>query len=426
LGKVKEFLDMYKSKSTVIAYRWALTEFFKSVYGENENHLDEYAERYFKEKRNYESDIQNFLSAISERPPKSIRMMIAVVRSFLIENDVELPKKYWKRLSRRIRGNRARTIDKVPSNLELKHIIMHMPIQGKALYLTLASSGMRIGETLKLKVDDVDLGTDPAKITIRGTLTKTGNPRVTFISSEAKEMIQEWLNYRDRYLQVAKKRSYIHKKSEDDMRLFPFEISTAYKMWSIALSKAGLHKKDEDTNRHRVHPHVLRKFFRTKMGSVIPVDVVEALMGHEGYLTEVYRRYSMEDLAKFYKQGEPSLLLFTQAEEIGKLRAEIEERNKQLQTLVNGLTTENLRLKNQVETLRSEYIAMKREHDAMKRRLDHFMKVADLTPEKFKAISEIVGRWMEKERLREEQEAYEREMKENEEILAKLRKEGKL
>ena len=31
---------------------------------------------------------------------------------------------------------------------------------------------------------------------------------------------------------------------------------------------------------------MLRKFFRTRLGAVIPVDVVEALMGHEGYLTE--------------------------------------------------------------------------------------------------------------------------------------------
>jgi len=86
------------------------------------------------------------------------------------------------------------------------------------------------------------------------------------------------------------------------------------------------------------------------MATVTPVDVVEALMGHEGYLTEVYRRYSLEDLAKFYKQGEHTLLVFV-GEEVSRLRAEIEERNRQLQTLINGLATENMELKTQVKHL---------------------------------------------------------------------------
>lgn len=74
-------------------------------------------------------------------------------------------------------------------------------------------------------------------------------------------------------------------------------------------------------------------------------------MGHEGYLTEVYRRYNPEDLARFYKQGEAALLIFAEAGEVSKLRDEIEERNRQLQILVNGLTAENLELKEKVRKI---------------------------------------------------------------------------
>jgi predicted RNase H-like nuclease (RuvC/YqgF family) len=104
---------------------------------------------------------------------------------------------------------------------------------------------------------------------------------------------------------------------------------------------------DNSLERFMVHPHVLRKFFRTKMGQVIPVDVTEALMGREGYLTEVYRRYSLEDLAKFYKQGEHTLLVFAESENLSKLK----EEQKQLQALVNGLTAENMELKAKVNAL---------------------------------------------------------------------------
>jgi len=370
MGVVENFLKMYRSPSTVNTYRWALTGFFETVYGEDEGKLEEYAERYFSEKRNVQEDVENFFAVIKDKPPKSIRLMVAAVRTFLIENDVELTQRFWRRLRKRVRGSRALTLDKVPSNVELRRMLMHMPIQGKALFLTLASSGMRIGEALQLEVEDFEFGKQPCKVNIRGGYTKTGNPRVAFVSKETVVAIQEWLKVRLDYLKSAVGKSHLHEKKAEDSRLFPFEITTAYSMWKKALKKAGYAKRDASTNRRTIHPHVLRKFFRTKMGALIPVDVAEALMGHEEYLTEVYRRYSMEDLVKFYLQGEASLLIFTEAEEVSKLRVEVEERNKQFQTLVNGTTAENLELKSRVSKMELEHTSLKKENIDLKNRFN--------------------------------------------------------
>jgi integrase len=367
MGRLESFLRLYPRENTSSTYRWALAEYFKTVDGENKQTVEEKADRYFVENRNFEEDMQNFSSTISRKPPKTVRLMIAAVRSFLIENDVELSEKFWRRLMGRVRGSRALTLDKVPSNVELRRIIAHMPIQGKALYLTLASSGMRTGESLRLQLDDVELDQTPAKIKIKGEYTKTGNSRIAFISREAKEAIEEWLKVRSNYLQAAaaksKRRSHykleFKGKSTEDSSLFPFEDSTSRMIWVNAVNKAGFLKKDSSTNHYTLHPHVLRKFFRTKMGAVIPVDVAEALMGHEGYLTEVYRRYSQEDLAKFYLQGEPALSIFTEAEEVSKLRAEVEEKNKTLQTLVNGLAVENMNLKSRADRTEAENAELK-------------------------------------------------------------------
>jgi len=141
-------------------------------------------------------------------------------------------------------------------------------------------------------------------------------------------------------------------------------------MWNNSLRKAGFMSRDKQTNHRRMHPHVLRKFFRTKLGSVIPVDVVEALMGHEGYLTEVYRRYTEEDLAQFYKQGEHALLIFAEAAEVGRLRQEIEDRNRQLQTLVNGLTADNMTLKSENLDLKSRTTRLESDHLDFKRKME--------------------------------------------------------
>lgn len=126
--------------------------------------------------------------------------MLAAVRTSLTENGVELPQLFWRRLRTRKKGTKALTMDRVPSNVELRRILTHMAIQGKALYLLLASSGMRIGEALKLKLSDLALGEDPAKINIRGEYTKSGNPRLAFLSSEAKEALEEWLKVRPHYI----------------------------------------------------------------------------------------------------------------------------------------------------------------------------------------------------------------------------------
>jgi site-specific recombinase XerD len=313
--------------------------------------------------------------------------MLSNVKTFLIENDVELPQKFWRRLSRRVKGSRAATQDRVPTTQELKTILTHMPIQGQSLYLFLASTGMRIGETLQLQLSDIDL--DHATVHVRKDYTKSGNPRVCFFSSETRELLGEWLKNRDRYLDQSIQRSGRYGKRRDE-RLFPFTKNTAYELWNRALAKSHNGQRDPSTGRRVLHVHTLRKFFRTKMAGAIQVDVVEALMGHEGYLTDVYRRYTAQDLAKFYLQGEPALHVFSSGEDVGTLRAEIDEKNQRLQTYINSLVGENLQLKGRihsiestvqashvmVQTLESEKTSLTATVNELKQRLSHLTEVA--------------------------------------------------
>ena len=292
--------------------------------------IDKFADRYIQENRNAEEDVENFFVSIKSRPPKSVQYLLAAVKTFLIENSIELPVLFWRHLNRRKKGNRALTLDRIPSNQELKQILQHLPINGKTLMLVLLSSGARLGETLSLKIKDLDLNKDPARIYLRGDYTKSGNSRIAFISCEAKEALIEWFKVRDKCLDLAVRRSSFHTKNPNDDRIFPYEGILVNMQLTTALKKAGFLEKDGSTNRATIHPHVLRKFFRTRMGAVIPVDVTEALMGHEGYLTEVYRKYSQEELGEFYRKGESSLMIYSNGAEISKLRVEVEEKNKQL------------------------------------------------------------------------------------------------
>jgi integrase len=402
-SRLKSFLSQYRSKKTVETYRWATVEFLRSVY-RNDNH-DENSNRYFTEKRDYEKDIRNFLSAISSKPPLSIRLMLAVVKSFLIENEVEFSQKFWRGINRKIKGTRAATMDEPPRIEELRSIIAHTPIQGKALFLMLASSGMRIGETLQLKLNDVELNRDPARISLQREYTKTGNSRVTFMSSEAKEAVNEWMKVRSDYLVAAvaksKKRpqykaEFAGKSLKDD-RLFPFDIPTAYYIWRNALKKSGFDKRDNGTKRSVFHPHVLRKFFRSQMAQLIPVDVVEALMGHEEYLTDVYRRYTCVQLAEFYAKGESSVLIFGKGENVSELKENLKVVNRAIQTVTDDLETKNMRLEERVQSLQKQINEMyKFVHKNFDPVLDLFNEIVS-TPEGQALRDKILREKLEKE-----------------------------
>ena len=372
--RLEKFLESYTSKSTISTYRCALNNFFKTL-GTTEK-------QYFKGKRNYEDDITKFFISINDRPPKSVRLKLSAVKIFLSENDIDLSDKFWRRINRKIKGNRARTLDKVPSNAELKSILTHMDAKGKALYMMLSSSGMRIGETLQLELNDIDLDHNPPKINIRGEYTKSGDPRIAFTSTEAKESINEWMKIRKDYLKSAVEKSR-YEKSLDDNRIFPFEISTAHFVWNNAIKKAGFGKRDKSTNRHQVHPHVLRKYFRTKLGTVIPVDVVEALMGHEGYLTEVYRKYRPDQLAEFYLQGENTLTVFNDRNGIKTLKNEVNGIKKHYNDIINQQAVEIEKLKQSQEQILG----------------DNLIKALNDNPKLAERIAEVLAKVLEKNKM---------------------------
>jgi predicted RNase H-like nuclease (RuvC/YqgF family) len=134
-----------------------------------------------------------------------------------------------------------------------------------------------------------------------------------------------------------------------DDRAFPFEVTTACRFWNNALKKTGLTERDPTTKRRLAHFHVLRKYFRPELGSVIQSDVVEALMGHEEGLTEVYRKYSEKDMLKMYGEGEHALLLF------GEMSGDAQ----QLRQEVNQVYRENFEMRGVFDSLRSENNALK-------------------------------------------------------------------
>ena len=324
MNKIEEFLEDYPSSSTRNAYKAHLNKFFNAIEAD--------PEQYFDNGRDYEQDVKTFWKAIIDEPPCTRNMRISCIRTFLIENDVAIKTKVWKNFRKRAKGNRPVTQDLVPTNAQLKKILAHAGVKERALFLIASSSGMRIDEILHLKESDIDLDSKPVKINIRGETTKTGNPRIAFMSEEAKTHLEEWLKVRKEYLRVSVKRANFkhYTKTADNPYIFPFTYATAHVIWNRLTRKAGFTEREERTNRHKMHIHTLRKYYRTRMSLEIPVDVVEALMGHEGYLTIAYRRYSQEQLAELYEKAVHTIAVFDLPADTTDLEERLAEKDEEI------------------------------------------------------------------------------------------------
>jgi integrase len=364
---LEEWINSYSSLNTKKAFKIGISSFFKFIYGNLD--LDQASKKYIEEVkkgRDYFKDLINYSIFLNKKTPKTALTYLASVKSFLnYFLNIELTKKQNRILRSRLpKGNRARSREDDLTKEILKKILEHTDLKGRALFLLLVSSGIRIGEALKLKFNDIDLNRDPPIVFVRGEYTKSGDSYFSFISKEAKESLIEWLKIREEYINSAlNKGKGINKiKQKEDDRIFPFSYALAVKLWKRALRKAGLEKKDEFTKRRTLHIHMLRKFFMSqfKMAN-IPPSIVEALVGHTEYLDQAYRRFTKEELTEFYKKAEPNLYIFI-PKEIREIQThyinELEDTKKKVENLTLQLTNlntttitlmkENSELKNQL------------------------------------------------------------------------------
>ncbi|GAJ20418.1 unnamed protein product, partial [marine sediment metagenome] len=118
----------------------------------------------------------------------------------------------WDNIRRRGTGSGAVSKETPIKADILKKILIHADAKGKSMFLIMASGGLRIGELVNLKMEDVDFKSKPTKLTIRyrGLNTvKTKTSRIAFISDETTVALKEWLRIRTASLITASKRCIV-------------------------------------------------------------------------------------------------------------------------------------------------------------------------------------------------------------------------
>ncbi len=364
---IADFLSVYPKQATRKSYGAAVLLFLDSQYGrhragkavtpEEREVYERLAGDYLARATDHVGDIIRFIAAQGdEAPPKSVAVRVAGVIQFLIHHDLDLSARDRRRIRQKMPRGGAVSKRGDLNHEEIRQILKHCDEHGRALFLLLASSGMRIGEALVLRFRDVDLEAVPATIEIRAGTTKARQTRTAFMSSEAVDEMRSWLKVRDKYLAETVERSghgCVGKKEATSDRLFPFSDKTAESHWRTALGQAGLLEIDERTGRATRTPHGLRAFFKSNLMLSCPEPVVDEIIGHEGYLSSSYRRYSPQQLAECYAAAEHHVIIQI-PKEYTELKSKVADRLQAHSELLEDLSVEKRDLRARVAALEAE------------------------------------------------------------------------
>lgn len=360
---VSTFLAQQKNENTKYVYRAAIINFAKFLIsketylnkeeldffndiGEDMVKLDGVMERYLENEgeEDYLTDFVDFTASLKNRPLSTVRSYISAIKEFFNFNGIEFSKEELKLIQNEFPKGMAHTNEEKLDIRTIDKILKNMQIKGKALFLVLLSSGMRLNEALTVDIEDLNLETTPSTITVKEAGGKT--KRQVFITDESRRTLLVWLEFRANYLKTAwnKNKTLVEKglskSKENDNRLFPYSDNVALQIWNNALKNAELISSNSETKKPNWKINQLRKFYQSQLNSVCPEDVVDELMG-----LKKDGKHSPDQLVESYKKAE---FLLKTGNNVVTRRFETELEEGQNAELEDNLIRENNTLKNEI------------------------------------------------------------------------------
>ena len=227
-------------------------------------------------------------------------------------------------------------------------------LRDRAMILTLFQSGMDVSTLCNLTFGDVAEGLTKEENPLKLELyrPKTGTEYYSFLGKDAVESLKNYIaDMKARGVTFHNGTSLFLKERGKEQ----LTTNLVQNMMRDVSVRAGFVNKQNNGNSFNpLGPHSLRESFGSIMlNSGVPDTVVDFWLGHEiGEMAEAYKTMQFESVKRMYAEREKLLSISApkiDVEELKeKLKGEIEQQNRQLQTLVNSLLTENMDLKNRM------------------------------------------------------------------------------
>jgi len=219
-------------------------------------------------------DIEAFVEALQDRglKPTTVNTRLRNVYAFVRHLIIEYRGFDWGLMERKVK---LKLPDRLPRAIEPQHIAQLLlaieNCRDRALILLLLRTGMRIGELLNCKVEDIDLYEQ--KILIYQS-DKTSVGRAVYYSADAQQALLAWLRLRD-----GLKQHLFYGRGDK-----PLSYEAARAIFKKCLQKAGLQYSNYSL-------HCLRHTFATDLlNATMPLECLRELLGHCSM--EITRRYA--------------------------------------------------------------------------------------------------------------------------------------
>jgi integrase len=349
--RLTNFLDLYKDReATCRAYKRHLVKYFSEMGIEDvDNYVKDTRQLDKKEKIEYldgiEKDLRKYWIELNkETRGKTPYVWISAIKMFLIMNkSLELDDVYIS-MQKAGHGNYAITETKTPTKEELLKIFSYSNPESKALFMFQLTSGQRIEQVMETTFDNIDMRKDCPRIYYPQAKQKYWVK--TRITPEAKKILQDYLEQKDKFITIRDKRGEHNRIKElNKNRLFCMNVSTANHMWTVMVKNAGLYKLDYKTGRPHYGTHCLRRYFLTHFGDETWGDFFS---GHITARNKEYRKYSDERLDQEYIKHKDDLAIFETSPDLTSINESMKEKDKQMaamQETINDVKAQLLELR---------------------------------------------------------------------------------
>ncbi len=320
VDQIKTFLDRKyrysKSFSTRRTYQGAIEKFEEFLTSKYNTNLTDVLPQFESNTINPLEALDEFYTFLTQyrlRDGKigysnaSISLFIVTVKEFLNSMNLHI---YSEDLKQKFRLPRKEIVSEEGLTKEkIIRVLRNSPLKLQTAILMCASSSMRIGELVQLKISDINFDTNPITISIRKETTKTRQSRRTHVTAEAAKSLKDYLrrthdwpenNVPDRYILLVNEQNYAIDTNEHNKAIRSACSGLQQSLLSIVKSIPELAQKN-DNGRYGIHFHALRAWFKTQVTNAHESDYAEVLMGHKNIKTIYYRNNPQAELETYQK-----------------------------------------------------------------------------------------------------------------------------
>jgi site-specific recombinase XerD len=223
-----------------------------------------------------ESDIKDYLLYLAEEKQSATSTLNQAINALKFHYGTMLRKKFLYEIKR---PRKDKKLPVVLSKEEVANILSAVDnVKHRAILMTVYSAGLRVGEVVRLKLEDID--TDRMLIHVKGA--KGRKDRYTLLSATTLEVISR---YRRKYAPE----KWLFEGARDGRYL---STRTVEKILEHACEKAGIRKD--------ISVHTLRHNFATRLlEGGTDLSYIQELLGHtHSKTTEIYTHVSTKSLGK--------------------------------------------------------------------------------------------------------------------------------